>query len=277
MNFTVTSSGLKLSCNRCGLPFCNYSLTNDFSDNVPIRNRKKINILKCGCVFAIVVSYVVPTFPDPNNKFGPCLQYAIDWHTEDLKEVKISSASCYDHTNGFQPSYQQSVMQQWSAGTLFEKESYLMDHLLQIMEMSNKHLHNDHLRAELKLLNPSQLHITSIQLYNFCLWATKEIECQKQPGFDKKLLKKSDLDSMLCDQASSKPAANDAVAHANDLYCSVLNYTMASSNNSWKVDAYLQKLKDGNDCFDYLIARDAATRVPTAVVWQTVTNWSDLS
>jgi hypothetical protein len=61
---------------------------------------------------------------------------------------KISSASCYDHTNGCQPSYQQSVMQQQSAGTLFEKESALMDHLLQIMEMSDKHLHNDHLQAD---------------------------------------------------------------------------------------------------------------------------------
>ncbi len=136
-------------------------------------------------------------------------------------------------------------------------------------------LYNDHLQAELKLLNPLQLHITSIKLYNFCLWATKEIECRKQPGSKKKLLKKSDLESMLCDQGSSKPAANDPVAHANDLYHSVLNNTMASSNNSWKVDAYLQKLKDDDDCFDYPIARDAATGVPTAVVWQTETNWSD--
>ncbi len=39
-------------------------------------------------------------------------------------------------------------MQQQSAGTLFEKESALMDHLLQIMEMSDKHLHNDHLQAD---------------------------------------------------------------------------------------------------------------------------------
>jgi hypothetical protein len=80
---------------------------------------------------------------------------------------------------------------------------------------------------------------------------------------------------MLCDQGSSKPAANDAVPHANDFYCSVLNNTLASSNNSWKVDEYLQKLKDDDDCFDYRIARDAATRVPTAVVWQTETNQSD--
>jgi hypothetical protein len=164
MDFTVTSSGLKLSCNRCGLLCSNYSLTNDFSDNVSIRKRKSHNILKCGCDFAIVASYVVPTFPDPNNEFGPRLRYAIDWHKEDLKEVKISSASCNDHTNGCQPSYQQSVMQQWSAGTLFEKESALMDHLLQIMEMSDKHLHKDHLQAELKLLNPLLLHITTIQL-----------------------------------------------------------------------------------------------------------------
>ena len=137
------------------------------------------------------------------------------------------------------PLTQQSVMQQRSAGTLFEKESALMDHLLEIMEMSDKHLHNDHLQAELNLLNPLQSHITSIQLYNFRLWATKEIEHRKQPGSKKKLLKISDLDSMLCDQGSSKPAANDVVAHANDLYCSVLNNAMASSNNSWKVGAYL--------------------------------------
>jgi hypothetical protein len=104
-DFTVTSSGLKLSCNRCGLPHSSYSLMNDFSDNVPVRKRKRINILKCGCDFAIVASYVVSTFPDPNNEFGPRLRYAIDRHTEDLKEVKISSASCYDHTNGCQPSY----------------------------------------------------------------------------------------------------------------------------------------------------------------------------
>jgi hypothetical protein len=80
MDFTVTSSGFKLSCNRYGLPRSNYSLTNDFSDNVPIR-KKRINILKCECDFAIVASYVVPTFPDPNNEFGPCLRYAIDRHT----------------------------------------------------------------------------------------------------------------------------------------------------------------------------------------------------
>jgi hypothetical protein len=80
---------------------------------------------------------------------------------------------------------------------------------------------------------------------------------------------------MLCDQGSSKPAANDAVTHANNLYRSVLNNTLASSNNSWKVDAYLQKLKDDDDCFNYCIARDAVTGVPTAVVWQTGTNRSD--
>ncbi len=54
MDFTVTSSGLKLSRNRCGSPCSNYSLTNDFSDNVPVRKRKRINILKCGCDFSIV-------------------------------------------------------------------------------------------------------------------------------------------------------------------------------------------------------------------------------
>ncbi len=41
MDFTVTSSGLKVSCNRCGLPRSNYSLTNDFSDNVPVRKKKE--------------------------------------------------------------------------------------------------------------------------------------------------------------------------------------------------------------------------------------------
>jgi hypothetical protein len=70
---------------------------------------------------------------------------------------------------------------------------------------------------------------------------------------------------MLCDQGSSKPAANDAVTHANDLYHSVLNNTMASSNNFWKVNVYLQKLKDDDDCSNYRIARDAATGVPIAV------------
>jgi hypothetical protein len=55
-------------------------------------------------------------------------------------------------------------MQQRSAGTLFEKESALMVHLLQMMEMSDKHLHNDHPQAELKLLNTLQWYITSIQL-----------------------------------------------------------------------------------------------------------------
>ena len=58
-------------------------------------------------------------------------------------------------------------MQPRSAGTLFEMESALINHLLQVVEMSDKHIQNDHLRAELKLLNPLQSHITSIQLYNF--------------------------------------------------------------------------------------------------------------
>ena len=270
MDFTISTSSLKLLCNRSGSPR-NHTL--DEHD----RKRQRTNILKCNCGFAIVAVYVIPTFKDPNNQFAPRLRNAGDRHTQEHLEVKIHPSSCYMHNNGCRPSYMQSLMQHRSAGTLFEKESAAMDHLLQVMAVSDKNLDNNHLRVELNLSNPLQSHLTSMQLWNFRLWARKEIDRRMQPGYKKTLVKKSDLDSMFCNQqqGSLKPAANEAVIHANDLYRSMLKDTFASDSNDWKIEHFLQKLKENDDCFDYRIARDDATQVPTAVVWQTGTNRSD--
>ena len=69
------------------------------------------------------------------------------------------------HNNGCRPSYAQSLMQHRSAGTLFEKESDAMDHLLQVMAVSDKNLDNNTLRVLLNLANPLQSHLTSMQLW----------------------------------------------------------------------------------------------------------------
>ena len=82
---------------------------------------------------------------------------------------------------------------------------------------------------------------------------------------------------MFCNQGSLKPAANEAVVHAEDLYRSMLKDTLASDCNSWKIEHYLQKLAENDDCFDYRVARDGETQVPTAVVWQTGTQRSDFA
>ena len=125
--------------------------------------------LKCGCQFAIVFQYQIPSFENLEDPFGDRLRNEKDRHTAEQKAVIISESSCYDHTNGCNPSYQQSVMQKKAAGTLFDKESKMMDYLLTVMELADKNLDNHHLRTELKLINPSRSHITSMQLNNFCL------------------------------------------------------------------------------------------------------------
>ena len=183
------------------------------------------------------------------------------------------------HNNGCRPSYAQSLMQHRSAGTLFEKESDAMDHLLQVMAVSDKNLDNNSLRVLLNLANPLQLHLTSMQLWNFRLWARKEIDRRHQPGYKKSLLKKTDIDidSLFCNQGSLKPAANEGVVHAEDLYRSMLKDTLASDCNCWKIEHYLQKLAENDDCFDYCVARDGETQVPTVVVWQTGTQRSDFA
>lgn len=81
MDFTVTSSNLRLLCNRCGSP------RNNYDNGMSLGKRKRINILKCGCDFVIVASYVVPKFKDPNNLFGPPHRYLADRYTPELKEV----------------------------------------------------------------------------------------------------------------------------------------------------------------------------------------------
>jgi hypothetical protein len=271
MDFTVSTCGLKLSCNRSGSP---RKLTPDSEHD---RKRQRMNILKCNCGFAIVAVYVIPTFEDPNNQFGPKLRNAGDRHTPELLEVKIHTSSSYVHNNGCLPSYAQSLMQHRSAGTLFEKESEAMDHLLQVMAVSDKNLDNNTLRVLLNLANPSQSHLTSMQLWNFRLWARKEIDRRHQPGYKKSLLKKTDIDSMFSNQGSLKPAANEAVVHAEELYRSMLKDTFASDSNGWKIEHYLEILKENDDCFDYRVARDGETQVPTAVVWQTGTQRSDFA
>ena len=150
----------------------------------------------------------------------------------------------------------------------------MMDHLLTVMELSDKNLDNHHLRTELKLINPSRSHVTATQLYNFRLWAKKEIERRKDPDSKKKVMTKTDLKEMF-GEGSQKPQANDAVEHANELYRSLLTDTFASSNNSWKAESYLKKLKETDICFDYRLARDQGTGSPTAIVWQTGTMRAD--
>ena len=76
-------------------------------------------------------------------------------------------------------------------------------------------------------------------------------------------------------EGSQKPHANDAVELADDLNRSLLNDAFESSNNSWKAEAYLKKLKESDPCFDYRIARDESTGAPTAIVWQTGTMRAD--
>ena len=51
-------------------------------------------------------------------------------------------------------------MQARASGTLYEKESSMMDHLLNAIKISSENLDNSDLRAELKLINPSQSFIT---------------------------------------------------------------------------------------------------------------------
>lgn len=103
-----------------------------------------------------------------------------------------------------------------------------MYHLLTIMEMSDNNLDDDHLHAELKLMNPSQSHITSVQLYNFWLWAKRE-----RGGNSPMQRKKSKMLNMFCKQGPSKPVVNDALCSSDELYQSGLIDAVQCSNNSW--------------------------------------------
>ena len=107
--------------------------------------------MRIGCEFKVAVLHVLPTFEDPTNPNGARLRHLKDRKTVEQKKCYISKSSIYCHSAGCEPSYEQCYMQKKAAGTLLQKESDMMDHLLQVMEISDKHLDNDHLRAELKL------------------------------------------------------------------------------------------------------------------------------
>ena len=83
MDFTASTSGLRLWCNRSGSP------RNLTLDTEHARKRQRINILKCNCGFTLVAVYVIPTFEDPNNPFAPKLRNAADRYTPELLEVKF--------------------------------------------------------------------------------------------------------------------------------------------------------------------------------------------
>ena len=125
------------------------------------KKRVRTNILKCGCEFLIVLAYCIPTFSNPNNEFVKPRRNEKDRHSAKQKKCYVTNASLYKHTNGCKPNYQQGTMQGRASGTLFEIESQMMDHLLSVVEISTKNLKNEHLRAELKLINPSQSFVTS--------------------------------------------------------------------------------------------------------------------
>ena len=50
---------------------------------------------------------------------------------------------------------------------------------------------------------------------------------------------------------------------------------MQSDNNIWKVEKYLESIKQVDEYFDYYIDRDQQTGCPTMVIWQTGTMWAD--
>ena len=73
----------------------------------------------------------------------------------------------------------------------------------------------------------------------------------------------------------SKPESNVAIRFADELYNTLLNDSLGSLNNVWKVKQYLKTLWRKDDCSDHRIARDLRSCSPTAVVWKTGTNRAD--
>ena len=107
LDFVVSTYGI-FCCNQAGTT-CNWDRNHEVD-----HKRRSTNILKCGCEFAILVRYTIPTFTDTNNSFGSCVRYAMDRNRSELQEVR------YKHSNACQPSCQLSAMKQQTSGTLFE-------------------------------------------------------------------------------------------------------------------------------------------------------------
>ena len=104
-------------------------------------------------------------------------------------------------------------------------------------------MENEHLRAGLKLINPSQRSITSKQLYNFRLWASTKIARRKKSEYHKSAMTKNDLSTMFEGKGASKPESNNAIKFADELYGPLLKDTLESLDNMWKVEQYLKTLR----------------------------------
>lgn len=241
-------------------------------DNEGAKSRSAVNALKCDCGFRCNYGFCIPTFADPESKHRTTRKETLRT-TPELKQVKILPSSSWRHTNGCKPSYEQYHFQAKRGGGLFLKESEKMNDLLSILELCNWKMNNQTLRGHLKLVDPTRSYITAEQLRNFRLWAKKE-HLERQQSDKPLVLTDADLNKMF-DSVIAKPDSSIAVEQANKLYQDLLRDTMNEDNNSWKVEQYLSKLKQEDECFDYFIGRDNTTGAASIVLWQTGTMRAD--
>lgn len=266
--FGISSTGKALTCSRYGQ---SRTSNNDNEDQVT-RKRVRVNALKCDCGFVIRWAYVVPTYPHPNIPHTST-KVAEFRTTPQLEEVKILSTSNYRHSNGCQPSYEQFQFQARRTGTLFTKESEKMNDLLTVLQLGKYRMDNDTLRGHLSIVNPCQSHIDADELRNFRMWAKKEVVKRNTSG-KHTVLTEQDLKVMFSDHIT-RPDSSVAIEDAEKLYRELLQSTMESGGNTWKVEKYLKLLKKEDECFDYRILRDKMSGAATMVLWQTGTMRGD--
>ena len=261
--FEMSGSGKCISCCSGGKSRSN---END-------SKRSKIASLKVGCEFMCNWAYVVGTYPDPTKEYGTTT-IARYRNTPELQEVRIQPSSQYRHTMGCKPSYQLYQYHARRLGRLFDKESVKMNDLLSLLELSRWRMDNESLRSHLSLINPSQSYITADELRNFRWWAKKEFIKRTSSKKDMVLTEK-DLKDMFSSEVIAKPDSSVAIEQAEELYRNLLQSTMESNGNTWKVERYLSSIKKADECFDFRIGRDSMTGSATIVVWQTGTMRAD--
>ena len=141
--YMSTSAGTEVRCTRGGDPSKSSATVRNSASSMP-----------CCCPFKCVFAYEKKSFPDPNNPKVKTRANALRT-TDDLKRVIVTSSSCWIHDNGCLPSYEQYHFQAKKAGNVLQKQCTKMNDLLNILHLCNFQMNNTALRANLKLVNPS--------------------------------------------------------------------------------------------------------------------------
>ena len=244
-SFSVFRDGTKIACRRAGTSKCKGP-----------DSKRKTSSFKVGCPFRVSFNYVdiVPKHLLPVGKENKKITTS-----ERVKITNINAMHCKECL--LTKHELQAVLRR--GGELSKFQSGGIATVVNAVNSDPKFPASS-IRTVLRPHLPPGLELTPSDVCNFRIWCRKNAHKLQEQG-EAITFNPTEIGTTL--KQWSRDDNPPSMAEAGGILRDVLGSLLADSSNMWKVEAYLRKLKEKDDGFDYRIATNS-NGVAQGVVWQ---------